>query len=78
MPTVLREQGFRFHFYPNDHLPMHIHIAKGGASAKILLEPEIDVDKNNGFKPQEIKRIVDIITDHYEYLIKQWHETYGE
>ena len=77
MPTVLREHGFRFHLYLNDHLPMHVHVAKGGAEAKVLLEPVVDVTKNNGFKPQEIKQIVEIVKDNYEYLIQQWHETYN-
>lgn len=78
MPTILREQGFRFHFYLNDHLPMHVHVSKGRAEAKVLLEPAVEVAKNNGFKPQEIKRVVEIVKDNYEYLIQQWHETYDQ
>ncbi len=77
MPTVLREHGFRFHFYLNDHLPMHVHVSKGGAEAKILLEPAVQVTKNIGFKPQEIKRIVEIVKANHKYLIQQWHETYN-
>ena len=77
MPTVLREQGFRFHFYLNDHLPMHVHVARGGAEAKVLLEPCIELAKNNGFKSQEVRSIVGIIEANYEYLIQQWHETYN-
>jgi len=77
MPTILREHGFRFYFYMNDHSPIHVHVSKGGKEAKILLEPAIDIAKNNGFKPKEIKRIVEIVIDNYEYLIKQWHETFN-
>ena len=35
MPTVLRWKGYRFYFHshePNE--PPHIHVDKGGASAK--------------------------------------------
>ncbi len=78
MPTILREQGFRFHFYLNDHLPMHIHVSKGGSEAKVLLEPAVELTKNNGFKMQEIKRIINITVANYEYLIQQWHETYDQ
>lgn len=53
MPTILREQGFRFLLYLNDHLPMHVHVSKGGAEAKVLLEPAIEVTKNSGFRSQE-------------------------
>lgn len=40
MPTVLRVQGFRFHFWshePNE--PPHVHVDQGGASAKVWLQP---------------------------------------
>lgn len=41
MPTVLLIFGMRFFFYPNDHEPIHIHVAYQGKSAKIALLPEI-------------------------------------
>ena len=40
MPTVLREEGYRFYFYshePNE--PPHVHVDKGGSTAKFWLEP---------------------------------------
>lgn len=78
MPTVLRKYGFRFHLYLNDHLPIHVHVSKGGSEAKILLEPTIELTKNSGFKGQEVRRIVNIISANYEYLIEKWHETYDQ
>ncbi|WP_339864042.1 DUF4160 domain-containing protein [uncultured Algoriphagus sp.] len=30
MPTVLRENGYRFFFYSNEHLPKHTHVEKSG------------------------------------------------
>ncbi|MGB0788697.1 MAG: DUF4160 domain-containing protein [Marinirhabdus sp.] len=26
MPTVLRLRGYRFFFYSNEHLPIHVHV----------------------------------------------------
>ena len=78
MPTILREQGFRFHFFSEEHLPIHIHIKKGGARARIVLEPSITIDKNDGFNPPEMRKIVKIIEQQYDYLIQQWHETFGK
>ena len=77
MPTILLQNGFRFFFYANEHLPIHIHVSKGDAIAKIELDPEIDIIYNRSFKPREIKQIVDIIVENYEYLIEQWHETFN-
>ena len=37
MPTLLLENGFKFFFYANEHLPMHIHVSLGDGYAKIDL-----------------------------------------
>ena len=77
MPTVLREHGFRFHFFSEEHLPIHIHVKKGGSRARIILEPVIEIDKNYGFSPPEMRKIVQIISKHHEHLMEKWYETFG-
>lgn len=37
MPKAHEEGGFRFNFYSNDHLPMHVHAKKGGTQCIFLL-----------------------------------------
>ena len=38
MPVVLRIRGFKFYFYANEgDEPPHIHVDKGGATAKLGL-----------------------------------------
>ena len=78
MPTFLIERGFRFFVYMNEHEPVHVHIKKGGSKAKIILVPEILIDKNYGFKLQELKIMLEIITDNYYFLIDKWHETFNK
>ena len=78
MPTVYREAGFRFFFYSDDHTPIHIHVKKGGALARIVLEPEITIDLNHGFKAQELKKVITIITKNYDHLINAWNETFNQ
>ncbi len=34
MPEVFRELGFRFYFYSDDHLQIHIHVSYGDGEAK--------------------------------------------
>ena len=77
MPTFLYIRGYRFFVYMNEHEPIHVHVKKGDAKAKIILIPEILIDKNYGFKLKEIKDILGIINDQYEFLIKKWHETFN-
>jgi hypothetical protein len=39
VPTVLRWNGYRFFFFSNEGAePPHIHVDKGGATAKFWLE----------------------------------------
>lgn len=54
MPTILRLQGFRLYFYshePNE--PPHVHIDRGGCSAKFWLE-SIALARNVGFSAKEL------------------------
>ncbi|HTG45488.1 MAG TPA: DUF4160 domain-containing protein [Verrucomicrobiae bacterium] len=30
MPKIFKAEGCRFSFYSNDHLPIHVHVRKGG------------------------------------------------
>ena len=54
MPTVLRVAAYRFYFYshePNE--PPHIHIDKGGATAKFWLE-NVALVRTIGFTAPEL------------------------
>jgi hypothetical protein len=78
MPTVLRKEGYRFFFFSNEHLPRHVHVAKGEGEARILLEPEIDIDNFFQFKTQELRRILEITLENHTYLIEKWDETFDQ
>lgn len=77
MPTILLERGYRFFFYMNEHLPIHIHVKKGGAKGRVILDPSIDFHRNYGFKPAEVKEIVEIIVENYDYIIEKCYETFN-
>lgn len=61
MPTVLIVNGYRFYFYMNEHLPVHIHISKGSGKAKFNL----------------MKEIVNLLEEHQNFIIQKWHETFN-
>ncbi|MSU63033.1 MAG: DUF4160 domain-containing protein [Pedosphaera sp.] len=74
MPVVLRESGFRFYFYSMEgNEPPHVHVDKGGASAKYWLEP-IRIASNRNYGPTELRRISQILFEHQTELLRQWHE----
>ena len=57
MPTIFIVLGFRFMFYSNEHAPIHVHVTKGGASAKFSIAP-VQLVENKG-----MKQAVNILTD---------------
>ena len=72
MPTVFKFFGMKFYFWSNEHEPVHIHVRKGKSLAKYVLEPEIKLVDNNGFKPQELKLAESIIEENRDVIILFW------
>ena len=77
MPKILEIRGYKFYIYTDDHLPLHVHVLKGGSEVKINLAPEIEIVHNYDFKSQELRQILTITSENYEYLIERWHEIQG-
>ena len=77
MPTILVIFGLRFYFYADEHLPIHVHIENSDGKAKIILEPNINLIENNGIKPQDIKRAINIANEYREEFIEKWKEFHG-
>ena len=70
MPTVLRIKGYRFFFYINDNLPIHIHIEKDNKTAKFNLEP-FELVYSRRFKASEISEIRKLVAENSEFLISK-------
>lgn len=74
MPTILKVKGFRFFFWSKEEgEPMHIHVEKAEANAKVWLDPLNDA-YFYGFSPKEIKEIREIINENIELFITKWKE----
>ena len=79
MPTILRQQGYRFHFYAGDREePAHVHVERGDSDGKIWLEPSVEAAYFHGFKAQEKKEIMRIVDEHAELLKAKWDEFFQE
>lgn len=77
MPTVHRQDGYRFYFHshePNE--PPHVHIDAAGATAKLWLEPPA-VARNLGFRAKELNAILRLVREHREMLVEAWHGHFG-
>ncbi len=77
MPTLLRVEGFRFYFYshePNE--PPHVHVDKGGASAKIWLD-DIAVARNIGYRARDLTRVLAIVQENRAMMLESWNGYFG-
>jgi hypothetical protein len=77
MPTVLIESGFRFHFFSGDwNEPPHIHVDAQGMRAKIWLR-DLRISKRGGFSDPDMRRIMQIVTEHQEQFLEAWNEFFA-
>lgn len=76
MPTLLISNGFRFFFYSNEHLPIHVHIEKDNKTAKFNLE-NVELVKSRGFNAQDLKVIRIIIFQNVEFFKDKWNEYFN-
>lgn len=77
MPTVLRQDGFRFYFYshePNES--PHVHIDRDGASAKFWLET-IALAGNAGFSARDLNELHSLVRLNRTTLLEAWHGYFG-
>jgi len=74
MPTILTIGGYRLFFYSSDRPePPHTHIERGDHTAKVWLDP-VRLQDNCGFNRTEINKILRIIDDKQQLLLRRWNE----
>lgn len=81
MPTVFRQDGFRFLFYANEgdpREPMHIHVLKDGIDAKFWLWPEVNLAYNDGFSARTLRELNETIERRRKEIARAWNEFFGE
>jgi Domain of unknown function (DUF4160) len=80
MPTIFRENGYRFFFYSNEgdpREPPHIHVQKGGGEAKVWLEPYVDLEESQGFNASELRAILSIVDNNRNQFSEAWYEHFS-
>lgn len=77
MPTLFIIFGLRFHFYQNEHLPIHVHVRNADGEAKFEVE-NVKLVSNKGLKNKDISLAVAIIEENKEIIIAKWKEYHGE
>jgi hypothetical protein len=74
MPTVLRIEAYRFHFYSDENKePPHIHVAHSDGECKFWLEP-VMLASNINLHPHTVRIIERLVFENKDLLIKKYRE----
>lgn len=80
MPTILRQDGFRFVIFVDDHEPAHLHVWYGGAIARIRIgdpnSPPRMVDPGSMRTP-DARRAVRIVERRQGEFLNAWRRIHG-
>jgi hypothetical protein len=77
MPTILRQDGFRFFFYSREgNEPPHIHVVGHDGEMKVWLNT-LTVAKVFNLSPSHQKLVMEIVSQNRDLLIKKWGEFHG-
>ena len=78
MPTAMRVGPYRFFFYAGDHgEPPHVHVERDENTAKFWLDP-VRLQNSGGFSRAEVNRILELVVENRERLLRGWDEYFNE
>lgn len=77
MPTLLRENGYRFFFFSDEHLPRHVHIEKADQYLKIELD-SLKIIDNYKMTSKEIREVLEMTEKHRHFLLERWDEYFNQ
>jgi hypothetical protein len=80
MPTVLREGGFYFRIYTDDHPPAHVHVVRAGEEAVINLGSDIMrpwVRDNFGMNRKNLRGAFLIANERQTFFLQEWRRLHG-
>ena len=77
MPIVFEKDGYKFFFYSNEHLPIHVHVRYGSGEAVFDVEDTIDLRESQRMKINELRKALKLAKDHQELIVEKWHEYIG-
>jgi len=74
MPTVLKIESYRFHFYSDEgNEPAHIHVATPEGECKFWLDP-IRLARNKGVSPRTVRNIEKLVFENQNLLMEKYNE----
>ena len=77
-PVFRRESEYIFKVYSNEEDRMHIHVLHGRYEAKYWLEPEVELEWNDGIAEERLSKIKKIIEKNADRFKEQYKQHVGK
>ena len=77
MPQVFKIGQYWVYFWANENEPLepiHVHVENSDGRAKFAISPTIELVKNEGIKPKDLKKAQALCEIFKEEFIEKWHE----
>ncbi len=71
-PTVFRYKKYQFFFFSREEIRKHIHVYSSDGEAKFWIEPEVTLDKSEGFSKKELNILQKVIEERLNEIKKAW------
>jgi len=75
MVTVLREAGFRFVIYTDDHEPAHVHVYGDGEARINVID--LAVLSNRRMTKRDLQVALNIVQANRGLFLKEWQRIHG-
>ena len=72
--VVLRQDGYIFIIFPNDHPPAHVHVKRAEKLARVKLNP-VEIWDYFKFNSRELSVILEIVKTNQQLFLAAW-DTY--
>ena len=77
MTRIFEQDGYRFFFYSNDPLPVHVHVRYGGGEAVFHVADVVELRESHGLRVKELHCAQKLAEDNKALIIQKWHEHLG-
>jgi Domain of unknown function (DUF4160) len=74
MVRIKYEKGLDFQIYPNDHLPIHVHVKSGNDEGIFRIEDgEVSFHEDRGLSNRQIRDATEVLEDNVDEFIAEWN-----
>ncbi len=77
MPKIFEKDGYKFFFYSNEHLPVHVHVRRGGGEAVFDVEDAVELRESQHMKINELRKAQQLALENRDLIVEKWHEHIG-